>query len=360
MGDAFEKQCSGSTSDPSRTPRRQFLSGIGALAAGMFIANGNRAAQAPVPSPRWIDVHTHFSTPNWVKVFEAKARQGLFNADNALPSARAWTSTKLIESMDQAGVAVSILSMTWPGIWFGENQDSPDAVRHLARECNDSVAKVISDYPGRVGLFAVLPIPDMESSLREIEYAFDTLKADGVGLLTSYGNKWLGDPTFAPLFEELNRRKAVVYTHPQLGQFYGPTDTTRTIASLLKDGTSSRYPNIHFIFSHGGGFMPYRIENFIGRDNVPQRLAGPAAPNTALFELRRFYYDTAQVANPVAIAALKQVVTVSQILFGTDYNYRADLTASVKELQECGQLNSEELRLVGRENALKLLPKYKT
>src|SRR5437870_3985313 len=108
--------------------------------------------------------------------------------------------------------------------------------------------RTVGDYKGRFGLFAVLPLPDIDASLREIAYAFDTLKADGVGLLTSYGNIWLGDPALQPVFDELNRRNAIVYTHPTDascchnlgGQNPGTlewfTDTSRTILSLVAEG----------------------------------------------------------------------------------------------------------------------------
>jgi 6-methylsalicylate decarboxylase len=347
----------------SGVPRRQFLTGLGAIAASMALPGRNWSAQAPGSNPGWIDVHTHFSTPHWVEVFAAKAHNMRYGPESitAPIQAKAWNPTELITQMDQAGIAASITSMTWPGVWFGENEHSVDFVRGLARDCNDSIAKFVSDHPKRVGLFAVLPLPEIDGSLREIEYVFDKLKVDGIGLLTSYNDKWLGDPSFAPVFQELNRRKAVVYTHPLNYGMYGPggADTNRALSSLLKDGTSTHYPDIKFIFSHGGGFMPYRIEAYIGRDDIAKRLASPAAPGTPLAELRRFYYDTAQSANPVTLGALRKVVPLSQIMFGTDYNYAIrDLSKAVKQLQESGDLNPAELRAVGRENALKLFPRF--
>ena len=150
----------------------------------------------------------------------------------------------------------------------------------------------------------------MDESLREIEYAFDTLHADGVGVLTSYGNHWLGDPAFQPIFDELNRRKAVVYTHPidapccqDLMQGVNPTtleyptDTTRAILSLLGTNAATRYGDIRFIFSHGGGTMPSVIDRIGERnpDTIAANLRGTPQPNSRLYHLRRFYYDTADI-----------------------------------------------------------------
>ena len=230
-----------------------------------------------------------------------------------------------------------------------------------------------SDYKGRYGLLAVLPIPRVDESLKEIEYAFDTLHADGVGVLTSYGNHWLGDPAFQPIFDELNRRKAVVYTHPidapccqDLMQGVNPTtleyptDTTRAILSLLGTNAATRYGDIRFIFSHGGGTMPSVIDRIgVGNpDTIAANLRGTPQPNSRLYHLRRFYYDTATSTNAIQMQALKMIAGVSQILFGTDYPFGATAAKQVQGLTECG-FNPEELQSVHMGNALRLFPKYK-
>src|SRR5262249_26471731 len=211
------------------------------------------------------------------------------------------------------------------------------AARRLARECNEYAAKLAADHPGRFGVFAAMPMPDVDGSLREIAYALDTLKADGVGLFTSYGDRWLGDPAFTPLMEELNRRKAVCYTHPTTANCchnvlpgvpapiieYG-TDTTRTIASLVFSGTATRFPDIRFIFSHAGGTMPFLTERFVRLPLANKEIAA-RLPNGVLPELRRFHYDVAQAANPMALASLLQLVPVSQVLFGTDFPFRTSI-----------------------------------
>jgi predicted TIM-barrel fold metal-dependent hydrolase len=148
-----------------------------------------------------IDVHHHISPPAYIKE-TFKLQQ---------PPTLAWTPEKSLEDMDKAGVAVAITSITTPGVWLGDDAQG----RHLARLCNDYAATLAADHPGRFGVFAALPLPDREGSLREIEYGLDVLKADGIALLTNYRDKWLGDPAFDPVMEELNRRKAIVYTHPE-------------------------------------------------------------------------------------------------------------------------------------------------
>jgi predicted TIM-barrel fold metal-dependent hydrolase len=230
-----------------------------------------------------------------------------------------------------------------------------------------------TDYKGRFGLFAVLPLPLIDESLKEIEYAFDTLKADGVGLLTSYGKLWLGDPAFQPVFDELNRRKAVVYTHPidapccqdlmpgvNPTVMEYPTDTTRAILSLLATNAATRYADTRFIFSHAGGTMPSLIARIgVGApDAIDDILNRPAEPNSRLFHLRRFFYDTAQSTTTLQMEGLKTIVGASQILFGTDYPFGIDAAKHVQALQKCG-FSAEELRGIYRESTMKLLPKYK-
>ena len=214
-----------------------------------------------------------------------------------------WTPEKSLQDMDRAGVAVAMLSVTTPGLNF----TSGEAARKLARECNDYAAKLIADHPGRFGTFAMIPLTDIDGSLHEIAYALDTLKADGIGLMTSYGDKWLGDPLFLPVMEELNRRKALVYTHPtaanccvNLVRTQQPvmiefgTDTTRTIADIIFSGNARKFRDIRWIFSHAGGTMPFLIERFV-RNPLLDPKAKATVPDGTLAELKRFYYDTAQI-----------------------------------------------------------------
>jgi 6-methylsalicylate decarboxylase len=336
----------------STLSRRSMLSGAAGLTLTALAAPRARAqTAAKIPI---VDVHHHLAPPTYIA--DLKRRKV------GLPPTLEWTPEKSLADMDAAGVATAILSITTPGVWFGDAA----AAAALARACNEYGAKLAADTPRRFGLFAALPLPDVDASLREIEYALDTLKADGIGLFTSYGDKWLGDPAFAPVMDELNRRKAVVYTHPTdpsccrnlIADVSEPvieygTDTSRTIASLLFTGTASRCSDIKFIFSHGGGTMPFLIERFV-RLPLLSKAAAAKTPEGVTPLLQRFHYDTAQVANPAAMAALTKVAPTSQILFGTDFPYRTalDHVSGLKRI-----FDEADLRRIESDNARALLPR---
>ena len=270
------------------------------------------------------------------------------------------TVEKSLEDMDRGGVAHAFVSLTTPGVWFGD----PAFARKLARDWNEYAAKVVADHPGRFGFFAVLPLPDVEGSLREIEYALDSLRADGIGLYTSYQDRHLGDPTFAPILQELNRRKAVVYTHPVKPDCcakllpdvseamieYG-TDTTRTIASLVFSGCATRFSDMRLIFSHAGGTMPFLVGRFSFWAKMPH--VAKNLPNGVIHELQRFFYDTAQSANRGAMSSLLELVETSQILFGTDFPFGSS-SEHMHGLAGCS-LSADDLRAIKYRNAHRLL-----
>lgn len=381
MREALQKSGGTGLNDPSR---RNGLIGLAALGATTLLPRVPSWADAPrANAPRAIDCHHHFASPAYLKALSAKqghhiagysSRLTWFGGGPTGSVRRNYSAAKDVEEMSQQGVACSLVSCTTPGIWFG----NPDETRRLARDMNDFGAKMISDYRGHFGLFALLPMPLIDDSLREMEYALDTLKADGVGILSSYGNHWLGDPAFQPVFEELNYRKAVVFVHatdapccqdliPNVdpGSVEWNTDTARTIFSLLATGAATRYGGIRFIFSHGGGTMPSLVERFGigGPDNVADNLARPAEPNSRLYHLRRFYYDTANSTNPVQMQGLKMVVGTSQIVFGSDrlpdeHGMSRGLAQHFQGLQKCG-FNAQELRGIYRGNAERLFPRLK-
>jgi len=350
------------------TTRRDLLSGVAALAGSAWLSQ-RALGQTASASPGIIDVHHHFVSPDFLKTLQSKQGHKVEGLTSYFPLGL-WTNyspAKDIELMDKQGVATAMLSVTSPGVWFGDKEEA----RKLAREMNEFGARMVSDYKGRYGLFALLPLPLIDESLREIEYALDTLKADGVGILTSYGSHWLGDAQFRPVLDELNRRKAVVYTHPidapccqdlwpdvNPTTLEFPTDTARTILSLLVTNSATRYADVKFIFSHGGGTMPAVIGRLGigGADTLNGVLSRTPEPNSRLYHLRRFYYDTAMSSNLVQMQALKAIAGVSQIVFGTDYPFGGDAAKHRQGLESSG-LSAEELRGIERGNALKFLPR---
>jgi predicted TIM-barrel fold metal-dependent hydrolase len=231
--------------------------------------------------------------------------------------------------MDIFGIQTAFTSLSTPGIWWGDVA----AARALARECNEYAARNALDHPGRFGFFAAVPLPDVDGSLSEATYAFDTLKADGVGLLTNYDDKWLGDPAFGPFFAELNRRSAVVFVHPTVAPCCGSVipglsaaaeeylfDTTRTMTSLLINGTFTRFPNIRFIFGQAGGTMPVVAERLERILEVRPNYATDF-PHGAQYELARQFYDVTTSTNAPTLAALRQFTAPTNMLLGTDYPY---------------------------------------
>ncbi len=342
------------------TTRREFLTSAAILGAGTLLSASGSPAQiaksSAVPQTGLIDVHSHIASPNLIRELGAKSLGVM--AD--------WTADKTLEEMDGSGVSTVITSAAPAG---GGAFGDPVTAPRLAHECNEYAARIAVDHPGRFGVFTNVPMPDIDATLREIAYGFDTLKADGVALFSNYGNRFLGDPSFNPVFEELNRRKAVVYAHPQEADCcknlvpgigytaieFG-TNTTRAIAEMVFGGAAARYPDVRMIWAHGGGTMPFLVERFAlmaqsaqNAPRFPQGFAGAAS---------KFFYDTAFVSNEAALLALRKVVPLSQILFGTDYPYR-NFAVNVKEMKECGVFNAQEMRLINRENAAQLFPRFR-
>ena len=306
-----------------------------------------------------IDVHHHILPPNYVLTV-GDDRIGPLIVAGKTPE---WTPQHSIEAMDRNGIEKAITSISSPGLWFGDAA----VTGKLTRECNDYAARIRSDHPGRFGVFASLPLPDIEGSLREIAYALDELKADGIGLLTNYDGKYPGDPSFAPVFEELNRRKAVVYFHPTeapcchahaltipAATLDFPFDTTKAVTSMLFGGTFARYRDIRFIFSHAGGTIPFLAERIARLEVRPEFRA--SVPDGVMFELKRLFFDTALSANKLAFSALLQLVAPEQVLFGSDYPFAPEPTmvATINGLAALG-LTPEVLYAIERGNALRLL-----
>jgi predicted TIM-barrel fold metal-dependent hydrolase len=338
--------------EPTGVSRRGFLaSAVGAgAAAAVGLSPSRAAAQA---KPGRIDVHHHYA-PSFHRDTLGAKRGGTWPT---------WSPQMSLDDMDKNGIATAMLSVVQPGTWFG----NADEARPLTRKLNDYGATLVRDHPGRFGLFACITPPDVEGSLKEIEYGLDTLHADGIALLTSYGTTYLGDPSFAPVYAELNRRKAIVYVHPTspncclslvpgipVGSIEYATDTTRTIAHLVFSGTVTQFPDIRWIFSHSGGTLPFLTGRFIrlADERKPAHL-----PNGPLPEFRKFHYELAQGNTPGQIAALLKMVPLEQVLYGTDFPFRsgAEVNAGIADYG----FSTAEIQSIERGAALNLLPRLK-
>lgn len=347
--------------------RRGFISGIASAGLGAVACStvGDLVSfVAPTPvlaKGSLIDVHHHFVPPFYFS--ENRERIAAVAGGRTHPGYASWTSEQALAAMDKEGVATAVLSLTTPGVWFGDAH----AAAQTARRVNEYAANLVRSHPARFGLFAVIPLPDTDSSLREIEYAFSALRTDGIGLMTSYNDKWLGDPIYQPVFEELNRRKAVVFVHPTTGlccrtllpdvnpiMLEIPQDTTRAVANLLFSGTFTKFKEIRFIFSHAGGTVPMMVGRML--QYAPANIR-ESAPNGIEYELRRLHYDIAGTAYRPAIAALTSFVPTTQILFGSDHPF-IPLAETAEGVTKLGFSESDLQRIV-HDNALRLMPRLK-
>lgn len=328
---------------------------MGACAAlsSTAIFAGEPRMDAPSNRGR-VDVHHHMLPPFYMDLRRAAANAGVMPA---------WSPEKSLEDMEKGGVKTALMSLAVSGVSF----DAGEAGRSLARKSNDYGAQLVQDHPSSFGLLAALPMPDPQGSLAELEYALDKLHADGIGLLSSYGDKWLGDAAYVPVFEELNRRKAVVFVHPNapnccvsvLPHLPASTleflfDTTRTIESLLMNGTFSRFPNLKFIFSHAGGAMPILANRMVR--TFPKEFAAQT-PNGVLYELKRQYYDTASASNPTSLSALLSVVPSSQVVFGSDFPFISE-GEPASDLLKSG-LPADTVEAIERKNAAELFSRLR-
>jgi predicted TIM-barrel fold metal-dependent hydrolase len=332
--------------------RRDVLVGVVASALVPALAHAKT-------SPRRVDVHHHSVPPFLLE----RTRAALFAGSPYAAEVAAWTPQRSLEQMEQWGIATAIISN--PTNWSSLGPDG----NALCRRTNEYTAQLRADHKGRFGFFGALPLPDTDAALQEAAYALDTLKADGIGLVTSYGDKWPGDPLFDPLFAELNRRKTVVFIHPTapgcctrlVPGVPAPTvefmfDVTRCITSMLFRGVFTRYPDIRFIFTHDGAALPMLADR-ITRNATVVKSAGFASQEAAMAVLKSLHYDITTSTSRPALTALKALVPVSQMLFGTDFPFLKPAD-TVPGLEKFG-FSAAELHAINRGNAEKLFPRLR-
>ena len=346
--------------------RRDFMTAVVAAAGATILAPHLITPSFAAGTVKRIDMHHHFLPQHYMKAEAERSHNEHGNSEML-----SWTPERGIAALDKAKVDFAVGSISTPGVWIPGNVDLS---RSLAREWNEEAAKTVQAYPKRFGFFAPVPLPDTDGTLKEIDYAYGTLHADGINLLSNYEGKWLGDPSFTPVMEELNRRKALVYVHPTfspcctnnmvpgVGAFAleFPYDTTRAIVSLITSGTSTRFPDIRFIFSHGGGALVGIYNRIVSVGNTPA--VKQRVPAGVPAELGKLYYDTASLNPEVTLPALLKLVPPSQILLGSDYPLAGAppvevmVQKAVKEFEDMHP-SAKLKQAVEHDNAVRLLPR---
>jgi len=308
-----------------------------------------------------VDTHHHI-LPNffWQETDNAHAPVG------GLAPLR-WSKEGSLSFMDDAGIDVAVTSLSTPGVHTGDSAKA----RTLARRCNEFAAELVQARPDRFSSFACIPLPDIDASLEELSYALDVLGLDGVVAFTNSNGVYLGDTVLEPVFEELERRKAVVFVHPNpspdvVAHSLGlpdnlldfPTDTNRAVAQMHYTNRFARTPHVKYIFSHAGGSIPYLAARFAIIDEM-DFIAGAEERGSADDMFRRMHWDTALAASDPVFRMLRDVVGIDQVLYGTDFPYlRRDLAVrSKQQILQSSTVNAAEQSAVLGGNASRLLPR---
>jgi predicted TIM-barrel fold metal-dependent hydrolase len=311
---------------------------------------------------RVIDVHHHVIPDFYWAVANEDG-----NAAGGINPPR-WDLDAAIAYLDEARIDVAVPSISTPGVHLGDDA----AGRTLARRVNEYLADIKRDRPDRFGGFAALPLPDVEGSLEQIEYAFDVLELDGVSIFTNAGGSYLGDSRFDPVLAELQRRGAVVFVHPTaspdpIAHTLGlpdtlldyPVDTSRAIAKLHYSNTFARTPDVKYVFVHAGGTIPYLASRFAIVDEMD---VIPGAPERGAFAdiLPRLYWDTASAFSDPVLHLLRSVSGLGNVVFGTDYPYPRDAISigGLRQLQNTSELVHGERRAVLGGSAGRLIPRF--
>lgn len=295
----------------------------------LLIAHASLSSAASMPSNFKVDVHTHPIPVAYKDALLAAGYgpPGTNVSDVFVDGFRTpdFTIESYLEERVRHGYNYSILSITAPGVNFLKGNMQ---AKTLARQLNDQMSAWSKQYPQQLGAFGILPLPDIEASLAEINYCLDELHLEGIGLYTNVNGVYLGDPMLDPIMEELNRRNATAFVHPA-GPPESPTlynmslpvmeytfDTTRAIGNLLFTGTRKRFPGVQMIFSHGGGVTPFLAVRLAIQSTLP--FHGGRNYDEAYSEMQGYFYDTAVTVGDPSFAALKEFVGSDRMLTGSD------------------------------------------
>jgi predicted TIM-barrel fold metal-dependent hydrolase len=354
----------------------QAIAGVGALAALTPGEGRARADEVTTAKPACgdhcghgrTDIHAHYLPAP----YKAAIKQaGLTSFDGGIPIPE-WSVEAHLAMMEKQGIATSILSISSPGLDFLDEAVLPP----LARDINEAGSQICRDHPGKFGLFATLPLPDIAASLAEIDYAYDILAVDGVAVESNCKGRYLADPALTPVLESLDRRNAVLYVHPTSPQCFEqvglglpapliefPFDTTRTVVDLIFNGTLKRFPNIRVVLSHGGGALPILLSRIAMVAEAP--FVHPRPKNggaEVIEEVQRLYFDLALSASPLNIQALLEITSASHLLFGSDYPFApppAIAGNTARYEAELAKMSPEHRRMIEYDNAADLFPRLK-
>jgi 6-methylsalicylate decarboxylase len=335
----------------------------GVMGAGVAIGAVASARTAPVAAKSRsekmssIDVHQHILPPEFLEALERKGKSAWAPAK--------WSADAALAMMDRHRIATGILSLSTPGPHLGNDAEA----RILARQVNDRIAALVQKQPSRFGMFASVPLPDIDGALDAIRYAYDDLNTDGVILLANMGGVYVGDPIFDPVMEELNRRNAVVLVHP--GPLPGPPakgihpsladfllDTTRAAINVVANGIPRRFPRLKIILSHAGGFLPYAAYRIAALSNVIDTRVDAEAMRS---DLASFYFDTALSGSPTVLPSLLAFAKPDRVLYGSDWPYCPNDTVGMfnEHLDSYKGLNARGHAAIDRGNAEALFPRLR-
>jgi len=288
-----------------------------------------------------IDVHAHFLPEGY--------RASLVAAGHAqpdgMPALPEWSAQEHVAMMDRLGIARSLLSISSPGVHVGDG-----SAIDLAREVNDAGRAAVVDHPGRFGLLAALPLPDVDAAIAEITRCCGHLDVDGFALLTNVDGTYLGDPTYAPVWAELDRRRARVLVHPTSPPCWEHTsfgrprpmiefffDTTRAVVDLILGGTVAAHPNVELMIPHAGATLPMVAD----RVGAFAMVLGTDPPIDVLRDLRRLHFDLAGYPLPRQLDALLTLTEADHLHYGSDYPFTPEFAAAGAKdrLQQHGVLD---------------------
>jgi predicted TIM-barrel fold metal-dependent hydrolase len=313
-----------------------------------------------------IDVHAHFIPDHY--------RQALIAAGHTqpdgMPAIPAWSADGMLETMERIGIDTAILSVSSPGVHFGDDA----AAAKLARSVNEEGTRQKAAHPERFGLFASLPLPDVDGALREIDFAFDQLNADGIVIESNSAGIYPGDALFDPVFAELDRRGAVLFLHPtsphcphcaiREGALPRPMlefmfESTRAITNLVLSGTLEKYRNLKLIVPHAGATLPVLAERIAAFASVfPDLHEGTArsVPDT----LAGLYYDVAGFPLPQLLPALRTLAPAQHLLYGSDWPFTPEPLVGrlLTQLDSYVVKQGASLNGIWRRNAEALFPRF--